>query len=245
MSPCTLRTSKHGCHDNATATASSGLLIQDPTRNLGLIVCVTFFSFSTAKWTSFAMKFISALSLVLVLFHPEPSGNPGPPTAFPDGHVFYYPVKHYTQVLWYWFIYLFVSVPQALVRDVFVLCVGNGAFERIKYIAGICSRPLARQVIVSEPRAPADTTTNVSSLHAGRLKPFPEEKRHSRALFKPPCGWRVKYNLFFYISPNRWAGKNSPYTFTCDCTSVYIYINTLNLVLVNDSKPALSISIYI
>lgn len=106
MSPCTLRTSKHGCHDNATATASSGLLIQDPTRNLGLIVCVTFFSFSTAKWTSFAMKFISALSLVLVLFHPEPSGNPGPPTAFPDGHVFYYPVKHYTQVLWYWFIYL-------------------------------------------------------------------------------------------------------------------------------------------
>lgn len=53
------------------AAASSGLLIQDPTRNLGLIVSMTFFSFSTAKWTSFAMKFISALSLVLVLFPPR------------------------------------------------------------------------------------------------------------------------------------------------------------------------------
>lgn len=104
---------------------------------------------------------------------PEPSGNPGPPTAFPDGRVFYYPVKHYTRVLWYWFIYLFVSVPQALVRDVFVPRVGIGAFERIKYIAGICSRPSARQVIVSEPRAPADTTTNAFEAFSWRAATQP------------------------------------------------------------------------
>lgn len=46
-------------------------------------------------------------------------------------------------------------------RDERVLRARDAAFESIKYIAGICSRPLTQRAFILSARAPAHTQTNV------------------------------------------------------------------------------------
>ncbi len=145
------------------------------------------FPFSLAKWTSFAVKFICALSLVVVLVHPRALWESGPPVALPDGRVFYYPVKHYAGLLWYWFIYLFVSIHKPL----WEMCSCRGLRSSTLNILQAFVVGLGRGGCLFQSDAHLQIRQQTCpSPHATRLKPLPEEKPHSWALLKRRCGWR-------------------------------------------------------